>query len=185
MKKLAFLVCLIIISAVFSGCSLSESPLDGLTEKYDKTPAATTMVDSDIRQNIVGKWRIAEGYFDRTLGMSVIKEEYDLNASGTWLSSATAIDSANSIEYCFVIEGEWQVSNKQLVVAGATQKTSSFCKAPGTEKEYQDKTVENIIETIIDINTTTMITVSPDSSSPRIYRRVVEDAENSPEESAD
>lgn len=179
MKKFGFLVCLISISVVFSGCTLPENQLDNLVEKYDQTPAATTMAEADIRQNIIGKWQIAHKYFDKNLGMDIISEEYNLVASGTWVSSATAIDSTNTTEYYFTVEGDWRISDKKLIVENAIQKTTSFNKKTETEQDHYDQVAEISVKTILDINATTLSLPGSESLIPRIYHRVVEEEKES------
>ncbi len=182
-RKAFFAACLFYSAVVLTGCSVPESTINSIVEKYDPRPAATVLPDETIRKSIAGKWQLTEGYFDRTLGMSIIKETYEHQASGTWKSEALAVDATNNTDWHFTISGKWQITNKQLVVTEAVQSTRSINKQTNKESEYENKTVSGIQETVVDINENVMATIRPDATVQRIYRRLVEIAE--PKEQTD
>lgn len=106
--------------------------------------------------------------------MSIVSEEYEHQASGTWKSEAVAVDAVNGIDYRFTINGKWQITNKQLVVTEAVQSTRSVNRQTNKESEYEDKAVPGVRETVTDINENIMTTIRPDATIQRIYRRIVE-----------
>ena len=178
-RKLSFLVLLFCSAIIFTGCSVPESTINSIVEKYDPRPAATTLPDETISKSIVGRWQLTEGYFDRSLGMSIVSEEYEHQASGTWKSEAVAVDAVNSIDYRFTVSGKWLITNKQLVVTEAVQSTRSINRQTNKESEYEDKAVPGLRETVNDINENVLTTIRPDATIQRIYRRKAEPAEQS------
>ncbi|GAB1352349.1 hypothetical protein MASR1M12_10800 [Erysipelotrichia bacterium] len=50
-----------------------ESTINSFVEKYDPRPAATALPDETISKSVVGRWQLTEGYFDRSLGMSIAR----------------------------------------------------------------------------------------------------------------
>lgn len=161
-------------AVVFTGCSVPESTINSIVEKYDPRPAATALPDETISKSVVGRWQLTEGYFDRSLGMSIVSEEYEHQASGTWKAEAVAVDAVNSIDYHFTVKGKWQITNKQLVVTEAVQSTRSINRQTNKEAEYEDKAVSDVRETVNDINENVMTTFRPDATILRVYRRKVE-----------